>query len=100
MKRWPLMAAVAGMLLAGPAHAQTIGEDMALLYYFGRLDANKDGQVSNTEYSALFMAADTDRNGQVSLPEMMQQKEREKEVMFRTLTGKLGGLKLDGLALP
>lgn len=97
MKKLALIAVAAGML-AAPAHAQIpfqlpaaaldVGEDLALVYFFGRLDANKDGTVSPQEYNALFTAADTDGNGSVTLTEMKQQKEREKVIMQRVLTGK------------
>ena len=95
MKRFALIA-VAAVMLAGPAQAQmsfeSIGEDAALLVYFGKMDANRDGMVSDAEFrnfhQALFTAADTDRNSQVTLQEMMQQKEREKTAMFQGMLGK------------
>lgn len=78
--------------LAVPAHAQvsmeTVGEDLAVVYFFGRLDTNKDGVVSHQEYNALFAAADADASNSVNIAEMMQQKEREKAVMMRVMTGK------------
>lgn len=96
MKRIALAAVMAGMLVVPAAQAQTqlppyaqaIGEDMMIMYIFGRLDTNKDGQVSAAELSALHTAADADGSGQVSLKEMIQHKEREKDRMFQTLTGK------------
>jgi hypothetical protein len=97
MKKMALIAVAAGML-AVPAYAQLpfqfpvaamdVGEDLALVYFFGRMDTNKDGTVSPQEYNALFAAADADANGSVTLPEMRQQKEREKVIMQRALTGK------------
>lgn len=95
MRAFALITAAA-LMLAGPAWAQmnfeSIGEDAAMLVYFGKMDANRDGMVSDAEFrtfhQALFTAADTDRNGHVTLQEMMQQKEREKTAMFEGLLGK------------
>ena len=88
MKKMALIAVAAG-LLASPAQAQisleSMGEEMAILYFFSRLDADRNGNISAQEFAALHTAADTDKNGQVTLMEMMQQKEREKEVMARTV---------------
>jgi hypothetical protein len=88
--------AVAAAMLAGPAQAQvsfeSIGEDAALLVYFGKMDANRDGMVSDAEFrtfhQTLFISADSDKNGHVTLQEMMQQKEREKTAMFQGMLAK------------
>ncbi|MBU0859907.1 MAG: hypothetical protein KJ667_08210 [Alphaproteobacteria bacterium] len=90
------LTALAAVALATPAQAQksvqSYGEDAVLMYFFNQADKNKDAVVSEDEFDdffeVMFNAGDTDNNDRLTLDEAIKQKERERDALFRTLSGK------------